>query len=63
MPLWPNFRPRIRQLDAAVADMVRARDTTTAGIYPPACFMTPHSLFGDGCIDLVTVCTPERRTV
>ena len=32
-PLWPNFRPKIRQLDATVAGKVRARDTTMAGKY------------------------------
>ena len=29
-PLWPNFRPKIRQRDATVAGKVRARDTTMA---------------------------------
>ena len=32
-PLWPNFRPKIRQRDATVAGKVRARDTTLAGKY------------------------------
>ena len=32
-PLWPNFRPKIRQRDATVAGKVRARDTTMAGKY------------------------------
>ena len=54
-PLWSNFRPKIRQRDAAVAGKVNI-----AQISLNACFMTPHCLFGDGCIVLVRDC--ERRT-